>query len=409
MNIDNIIENAGIPKSCNNFTDVAIYANRSIQDYFNELNYGFLMDEFNMYKAITEGVEILNEDSKIKEIKDKIIGGLKKLLEIVTGFFGKIAKNIKYLFSTMKKQVFSMATKSEFDKAVNFFKTYKGDPVVFINDSEKSNEHVKLFLGKKSFIDEADRYNKEILNRSREMFNSLKDLYTKADFDRASSVIGPYFGKAVADKDNAIKILSNSISSTVYRYAMLGKNDGDGTFTADDAKVTIFNHFANLTFQRTQVDSNNITNFADDISEIVYGNSGNKWTSTVQQSYSELKKMIEDAIRPFEGATFVKTDNNLDEFEKSANNTHNKFFKGTRFAGDVFITKYALDFTNRCKDIIQVLLTIESAMNAQINGIYRNDVKLVIVVLNKYWKLNKEKKEVTISALQLDRLTPETA
>ena len=371
-----------IPESCTNISDFGIYTNRGITDSFTEMRFFVLesqlsiLNEYSSQEIITESMK-----DKLKEIGAKIKKGFLDMLKATKEFFAKIFRFIKSLFSKMKQEVFSKATKTDFDNAVEFFDNYKKDVIKFTKESDDN-----IFFGTKEFVESADKYNKEILNRSKSAFDTLNDFYNKAG---ASTKIGIWLGKQIHDKKEAIKELNKSKSKQIFGYILFNKEYDNGlsdSFGKEEIQSAIYDNLNKVSFLRNPIDSSNLKNFSNKISEAVYSNQiQNKWVGITKNEYDNLKKIIDEAVKNADKYTFYTDDIESDFVSDMNKNPNTK---------DAFGPKYALDYAARCKDIITVLTSVSSVMNNLINDIYIKDIKLVCNIINKYYKLSHQKKEV---------------
>lgn len=379
-----------IPENCNNIFDFGIYTNRAIQDIYNESSINILSNQIIMFSNITNE-SVIQEDakSKLKEIKDKIIKVLKDIWEKIKGFFEKILKFIKNIFVKMKEEVFSVATEGEFDKAIKFFKDYNKKVIIF---SKESDGKETQFVSKSDFINQADKYNKEMLDRIQYSFNYIKGIYTRAKSidPRAQSA---WISGEVKEREDIIKELKNSKSSGVYSYIVFG----DGNKKLDDFNksalkaelmMKLSNSYTNI---MQDITSDNIDKYANDIKNNVYKDTSQKWIGTIKNGYDQAKNMINEAIKGANYVMYFDDYSDNDELYKDMNDFTDKY--NINSAGPSF----AIDYSNRCKDILQVLITIESCMEELLATNYKYNVKLVCNIINNYWKLNHDKKHVSPS------------
>lgn len=362
-----------IPEGCTNLYDFGIYTNRGIMDSFNEMRFLALESQIFILKEYT-GDDVITESmkDKMKTIGKKIKDGFGEMLKTVKGFFAKIATFIRDLFSKVKKEVFSKATKEEFDNAVEFFKNYDGEQIKFTVESDEDN----IFFGTKDFIKQTDDFNKEILGRAQYCFDNLNLIYSKAEADTSS---GTWLGKKIKDKNRAIEMLKTSQAKQVYGYILLNKEYDNGisdSFGKEEVQAAIYKELSEVSFLRTPITSSNLKNFAIRISEAVYGsNIQNKWVGITKGEYDKLKGIIEETIET------------VDKFDSYSDDD-------SKITDDSIGPSYILDYSARCKDIVTVLVSVSSVMNNMINDIYHKDVKLVCSIINKYYKASKQKKEV---------------
>lgn len=382
-----------IPESCTNISDFGIYTNRGITDIFTETRFLALEYQISVLNEYSND-HIINESmkDKLKEIGRKIKEGFLKMLGAIKEFFAKIATFIKNLFTKMKKEIFSNLSEKDFKAAVDFFNDYNGEVIDFsgvnkITDVNKNNENI--YFGTKEFIKSADEYNKKILDRSKTAYNTLSDFYTKAE---ASTKIGIWLGKQIHDKEEAIKELKTSKSNQIYGYILLNKEYDNGIsdgFGKEEVEATIYSELSETSFLRTPITSSNLKNFAKDIEDSVFGNEiQNKWVGITRNEYDNLKNIIEAAIKDAEKYTLYMDDS---DFVKDINDRVEKV-SGSSY--NVVGPSYALDFAARCKDIVTVLTSVTSVMNSMVNDIYKKNITLVIHIINTYYKMSKQKKEL---------------
>ena len=129
-----------IPEGCTNLYDFGIFANRGIMDSFNEMRFLALESQIFILKEYT-GDDVITESmkEKLKEMGRRIKKGFLDMLKNIKEFFARIATFIKNLFTKVKQEVFSKATKEDFNKAVEFFKNYDGEQIKFTIDSDEDN------------------------------------------------------------------------------------------------------------------------------------------------------------------------------------------------------------------------------------------------------------------------------
>lgn len=399
-----------IPESCTNISDFGIYTNRGITDLFTETRFIALesqisiLNEYYNDQIITESMK-----EKLKEIGKNIKDGFIKMLGAIKEFFARIATFIKNLFTKMKKEVFSKLTEKDFKDAVDFFNDYNGEVIDFsgankITDVNKNDENI--YFGTKEFIKSADEYNNKILDRSKAAYNTLSDFYTKAG---ASTKIGIWLGRQIHDKEEAIKELKTSKSKQIYGYILLNKEYDNGisdSFGKEEVEATIYSELSKTSFLRTPITSSNLKNFAKDITDSVYGNEiQNKWVGITRDEYDNLKNIIETAIKDAEKYTLYMDDS---DFTKDINSRAEKV-SGSSY--NIIGPSYALDFAARCKDIVTVLTSVTSVMNGMVNDIYKKNITLVIHIINTYYKITKQKKEVfhsgDIDTVNFDSFRPQ--
>ena len=383
-----------IPENCNNIFDFGIYTNRAIMDVYNESSLSLLQDQFTIFDGIVNE-SIIYEDakSKLKDMKDKVIGALKAFWEKIKGFFEKILKFITNIFKSMQTEVFSIATKEEFKKAVDYFKNHYNKSVIyFTKETEKSEDHSNVFLRRGDFIDSCNKYNNYILDRATGAFKYLEGIYTKANSINPKA-ISAWISGDVKNREDIIRELKNTKSSQIYAYIIYGNDDAvDGTFGKEELENAIYDKLSENKNNGNSITitSDNIVGYAPVIISNVYNDSAQKWTGFIKNAYDEAKNMINEAIK---GATYIfSTDDIHNDFVKDVNQNVDKVL-GQGTIGP----KYAVDYCNRCKDVLQVLITIESVMNNIISTGYKANVKIVCSVINKYWKLTGEKKQVVSS------------
>ena len=381
-----------IPENCNNMKDFGIYTNRAIMDIYNEASLSFLSGQFAMFNSIVNE-SVINEGlrEKVKVIKDKVIQAFKDIWGKIKGFFFKAVDFIRGLFIKVKKEVFSTATESEFNKAIDFFKNYKKDPIVFTNFSNKDEKNkedkVDLFLSKSSFMSESDKLLNLYLQRAQSSFIQLKDWFTKAESIDGNSK-NAWISGEVKEKEDIVRALKAVKTSQVYGYILFSNSDSiSEDFGAEDMKAAIYDKLKGVSYGRVDIDSNNLYNFSNDIKHSVYSSDAQKWTSGMKSAYDANKKLINDAIKFADSGFYYNGE--PDDMTREVNNQSVKMGFGLAFS-----PTFAIDYCNRCKDILTVLTSIESTMNNMIVSIYKNDVKLVCTILNKYWKLNKDHRQV---------------
>lgn len=379
-----------IPESCTNISDFGIYTNRGITDIFTETRFLALESQISILNEYSND-HIINESmkEKLKEIGRKIKEGFLKMLGAIKEFFARIATFIKNLFVKMKKEIFSNLSERDFKDAVDYFDKYNKTEINFsgankITDTNNNDENI--YFGTKEFIKSADEYNKKILDRSRTAYNTLSDFYTKAG---ASTKIGIWLGKQIHDKEEAIKELKTSKSKQIYGYILLNKEHDNGisdSFGKEEVEATIYSELSETSFLRTPITSNNLKNFAKRIADSVFGNEiQNKWVGITRNEYDNLKNIIEAAIKDTEKYLFyIDDDVENDEFATHMNNLDS----------DTVGPSYALDFAARCKDIVTVLTSVTSVMNSIVNDINKKNITLVIHIINTYYKMSKQKKEL---------------
>ena len=396
-NINSIAPSGNIiPEGCTNLYDFGIFANRGIMDSFNEMRFLALESQIFILKEYT-GDDVITESmkEKLKEMGRRIKKGFLDMLKNIKEFFARIATFIKNLFTKVKQEVFSKATKEDFNKAVEFFKNYDGEQIKFTIDSDKDN----IFFGTKDFIKQTDEFNKEILNKAQYCFNNLNLIYSIADTNTSSGV---WLGKKISDKKKAIEMLKTSQAKQIYGYILLDKEYDNGisdSFGKEEVEAAIYKELNDVSFLRTPITSSNLKNFSIRISEAVYGsNIQNKWVGITKDEYDKLKGIIEEAIRWAE-----RFDSYVDDDDESINKQNewlkNASSKIRQKQGDPEVEftigpGFALDYAARCKDILTVVVAVSSVMNNMINDIYHKDVKLVCSIINKYYKASKQKKEV---------------
>jgi len=412
-NINSISPSSCIPEGCTNLYNFGIYTNRGIMDSFNEMRFMVLESEISILNEYSQDLLITESmKDKMKEIGKRIKEGFLKMLKNIKEFFAKIATFIKNLFTKVKQQVFTKATKTDFDNAVEFFKNYNGEQVKFTIESEDDN----IFFGTKDFIKQTDEYNKEILGRAQNAFNNLNALYSQADMDTSS---GYWIGKMIEDKKNATNELKNSQSSQVYGYILYNKEYENGIsdkFGKKEIEAAIYSNLSEVSFLRNPITSSNLKNFSKRISDAVYGSEiQNKWVGITKDEYDKLKGMIEEAIK-YTGKfkEYVDWDKNkIDKQNKRSAMQQRDDGSSEDEIYDYYGPKYALYYTARCKEIISVLVSVSSVMNNMINDIYHKDIKLVCSIINKYYKLSKQKKEVSYKGdfeeFQYDKFEPNPA
>jgi len=399
-----------IPEFCTNISDFGIYTNRGITDIFTETRFLALESQISALNEYSND-HIINESmkDKLKEIGRKIKEGFLKMLGAIKEFFAKIATFIKNLFTKMKKEIFSNLSEKDFKAAVDYFDKYDGIEIDFsaankITDSNNNDKNI--YFGTKEFIKSADEYNKKILDRSKTAYNTLSDFYTKAG---ASTKIGIWLGKQIHDKEEAIKELKTSKSKQIYGYILFNKeydNSISDSFGKEEVEATIYSELSKTSFLRTPITSNNIKNFAKDIADSVYGNEiQNKWVGITRDEYDNLKNIIETAIKDAEKYTFYTSDS---DFAKDMNDRVEKL-SGSSFGA--IGPSYALDFAARCKDIVTVLTSVTSVMNGMVNNIYKKNITLVIHIINQYYNMSKQKKELfhpdDIDTIKIDNIRPQ--
>lgn len=362
-----------IPESCNNMYDFGIYTNRAIIDVYNETMFIVLGSQLSI---LDESVILENKVSeKLKEVKDKVISGFKTILQKIKGLFQKVATFISNLFKKTKSEIFTKATKSEFEKAVEFFKSYDGT-VKFISDKDDNSD--QIFFGTENFTKEVDQYNNLILSRASDAFNTLNGFYNNANINMSKSI---WFGRDKATKEEAIKELKNSKSKNVFAYILYGDENTSisDSFGKKEIEAAIYSELSNASFLRTEITSTNLHNFAPKIKKAVYSDNSGKWNGITKNNYEILKNMINNAIKTVDTGIFIDSE----ELSNVANPT------------------YTLDYMARCEDIIKVLVAVNSTMNNMIFDMYKKNIKLVCRILNTYWKLNKEKKSVQFDPNQV--------
>lgn len=382
-----------IPEGCTNLYDFGIYTNRGIMDTFNEMSFLALESQIFMLKEYT-GDDVITESmkEKLKEMGRRIKKGFLDMLKNIKEFFARIATFIKNLFTKVKQEVFSKATKEDFNKAVEFFKNYDGEQIKFIIDSDEDN----IFFGTKDFIKQTDEFNKEILNKAQYCFNNLNLIYSIADTNTSSGV---WLGKKISDKKKAIEMLKTSQAKQIYGYILLDKEYDNGisdSFGKEEVEAAIYKELNDVSFLRTPITSSNLKNFSGRISEAVYGSSiQNKWVGITKDEYDNLKGIIEEAIKWAERFDIYLDDSELArETNKRAKMAMNVISNGSADISEMVGPTFALDYAARCKDILTVVVAVSSVMNNMINDIYHKDVKLVCSIINKYYKVSKQKKEV---------------
>ena len=176
------------------------------------------------------------------------------------------------------------------------------------------------------------------------------------------------------------------------------------SFGKEEVKATIYSELSKTSFLRTPITSSNLKNFAKDIADSVYGNEiQNKWIGITKDEYDNLKNIIETAIKDAEKYTKYKDDEDtialLNKYSYERCKKANKILYGKDevFPTDhweIYGPTYALDFAARCKDIVTVLTSVTSVMNGMVNDIYKKNITLVIHIINTYFKMTKQKKEV---------------
>lgn len=393
-NINSITPNGKvIPEGCTNLYDFGIFANRGIMDSFNEMRFLALESQIFILKEYT-GDDVITESmkEKLKEMGRRIKKGFLDMLKNIKEFFARIATFIKNLFTKVKQEVFSKATKEDFNKAVEFFKNYDGEQIKFTIDSDKDN----IFFGTKDFIKQTDEFNKEILNKAQYCFDNLNLIYSIADTDTSSGV---WLGKKISDKKKAIEMLKTSQAKQIYGYILLDKEYDNGisdSFGKEEVEAAIYKELNDVSFLRTPITSSNLKNFSGRISEAVYGsNIQNKWVGITKDEYDNLKDIIEEAIKWAERFDIYLDDSELaKETNKRAKMAMNVISNGSADISEMVGPTFALDYAARCKDILTVVVAVSSVMNNMINDIYHKDVKLVCSIINKYYKVSKQKKEI---------------
>lgn len=393
--------NPCIPYRCSNIYDYGIYTNRGILDIYNENMFSIIKIEASIFnECITEN-GIINESGfmdKIKEIKDKVIAGFKKMLEKIKEFFAKLVKTIKYIFSKAKTEVFSKATKKDFEDAVEFFSNFKlkekktrvTDDLTMNLDNDplySTKNKYPEFNDSFTFTNDVEEYNKEILYRSRESFDILNDLYLRSS---KSTKSGIWLGKMIQDKEEAIKELESSKSKQVFSYVLYGDEDKmSDSFGQAEIKAVIFDNLSKKKWAPINIDCKNIKKYSPQIIKSVYSDNAGQWIGYTKNEYDNLKKIIEDAIKTTDRfITYMKPGQKAGDFENDINN-RNREMGQKEFYGPAYVASYGA----RCKDIITVLISISAVMNNMIADMYKKDVSLVCRIINKYYKLSKNEKK----------------
>lgn len=384
-----------IPYNCNNISDFGIFANRGIMDVYNEMRFLTLESQINIFNEfVTEKVITESIKEKAKEIGKKVKEGLKKIWAKIQEFFARVGKVIKDLFAKTKKEVFSKATKAEFEKSVEFFKTYNGEVVEFCTD-KKANESDKdnIFFGTEEFIKSVDNYNNTILNRSRVVFDTISGLFNKSNTSTTKiNSLGTTLQYQTFFKFDSIEQLKSATSASIFGYILYDKefNSGiDDSFGKKEIEAAIYSELSRSSFLRTPITSSNLSNFSNQISKAVYSDAAGKWMGITKNSYSELKKMIDVAIKN----TDIFTNYSNEDFYTNGSIEE----MPDRSTGP----EYVLLYVNGCKDVATVLVSIHSVMNNMIYDMYKKNIQLVARILNSYWKLNKEKRSIDMDSTTL--------
>ena len=297
------------------------------------------------------------------------------------------------MFKKIQTEVFSNATENEFDKAVKYFTNdYKGSIIYFTKEVNDKDKKSTVYHYKKGFIDDCDKYNKEILDRAKGSFNYLKGIYTNANSvdikDKNAWISG-----AMKERDEIIRVLKYTKPSQVYNYILFGNGELFDNFSKEDIYNAIYSEAIKHNYLEKNafvITTDNLSKYVNDIKDSVYSNNAKKWVGVVKDGYDEAKNIVNEAIKGAD-VLFTTTDIHSD-FIKDINVSTGKVL-GQATIGP----EYAIDYSNRCKDVLQVLVSVESVMNDILTQYYKSNVKIVCSIINKYWKLNNEKKRVVSS------------
>jgi hypothetical protein len=304
-----------IPESAS-FTDMSIFANRSIQDVYNETVISMASNEMAIFEAVVleaEGEPDPNSDVQKALAAKESPENKKRILDYIKEFFAKIWSAIKGFFATIINKIKEFFNKQQmkkleklckqFNSAVNYFKSNSSDAK--LGEIKSLKETWAVFKLLNNFINDGETVSKNMLNK-------LAGIKKEDGANAAEELLSKEFSQDAID-DAIFGVKSNN-----------------------NQKDTISIAFANI--EKTEITAKNVGTYAGKITTLLKCVNG--WIGEIKKAYNASKK-------------------NIDSFMAAAKKLTN------------INTKAVRAYCNGCKRIVSTLNKAIGASNSEFKKIYQ--------------------------------------